>query len=505
MSRRVLLHVGTPKTGTSHLQDVLFRNREQLREHGVLYLADRFDAHFLAALDLMQLRWGGLEEQCIGEWNRLADGVRDFPGTSIISHEILATASHAAGGARAGVARPPGRRGPRRAVGARPGPADPGGVAGERQAPPRARATARSCASCATRRATRASPRGSGAPRRSPTSWIAGRATCRPERVHLVTVPPPGGPPDQLWQRFASVFGLDDLDLDLTAERANPSLGVPETALLRRLNVRANAVVPPAVYRPLVRELLAHQTLSRRTTSPRLDAAAGGPRVGRGAVARRGSTTLRERGYDVVGDLDDLVGAPPVPSGCSPTPTTPTRPRWPTRRSTRSRRWSSRTAGCVRAEQDLAARLAEAESALERSYLRPTYRLREKACAVCSATGARAAGAAGLPAAAGQELAVGVAADPPGDEAVGAHADQATDDRHPPADRGGQPLAGDLGDQLGRHVTDDHRVEVGVVGGRGGERHRRRRELLLAHQLVDGSSPRSSTRIALRTRGSSRS
>ena len=27
VQQRVLLHVGTPKTGTSYLQDVLFRNR----------------------------------------------------------------------------------------------------------------------------------------------------------------------------------------------------------------------------------------------------------------------------------------------------------------------------------------------------------------------------------------------------------------------------------------------------------------------------------------------
>ena len=31
MSERVLLHVGTPKTGTSYLQDVLFRNRRAAR------------------------------------------------------------------------------------------------------------------------------------------------------------------------------------------------------------------------------------------------------------------------------------------------------------------------------------------------------------------------------------------------------------------------------------------------------------------------------------------
>lgn len=58
--RRVLVHVGTPKTGTSYLQDVLFLNRDSLQDQGILYPADRFDEHFLAALDLMELPWGGL-------------------------------------------------------------------------------------------------------------------------------------------------------------------------------------------------------------------------------------------------------------------------------------------------------------------------------------------------------------------------------------------------------------------------------------------------------------
>ena len=65
MSKRILLHVGTPKTGTSYLQDVLFRNRNRLIEQGVLYPGDRFDAHFLAALDLMRLSWGGLETEAV--------------------------------------------------------------------------------------------------------------------------------------------------------------------------------------------------------------------------------------------------------------------------------------------------------------------------------------------------------------------------------------------------------------------------------------------------------
>ena len=91
--RRVVLHVGAPKTGTSFVQDRMFRSREQLARMGTLYPADRFDAHFLAALDLMELPWGGLEKEAGGRWDRLAAEVRGWSGDVVISHEILATAS----------------------------------------------------------------------------------------------------------------------------------------------------------------------------------------------------------------------------------------------------------------------------------------------------------------------------------------------------------------------------------------------------------------------------
>ena len=42
--RPLFVHVGLQKTGTSYLQDVLFRNQSVLREHDILYPADRFDA-----------------------------------------------------------------------------------------------------------------------------------------------------------------------------------------------------------------------------------------------------------------------------------------------------------------------------------------------------------------------------------------------------------------------------------------------------------------------------
>ena len=70
----------------------LSENLLQLNQ-GTLYPADRFDEHFLAALDLLDLHWGGLESQAVGAWGRLAERVRSFEGTAIVSHEILATAS----------------------------------------------------------------------------------------------------------------------------------------------------------------------------------------------------------------------------------------------------------------------------------------------------------------------------------------------------------------------------------------------------------------------------
>ena len=41
----------------------------------------------------MKMPWGGLQAEAIGAWDELAAAVRKAPGTAIISHEILATAS----------------------------------------------------------------------------------------------------------------------------------------------------------------------------------------------------------------------------------------------------------------------------------------------------------------------------------------------------------------------------------------------------------------------------
>jgi hypothetical protein len=304
--RRVVVHVGTPKTGTSYVQDVLFLNRDTLAEQGILYPADRFDEHFLAALDLMDLHWGGLETQAVGAWDRLAERVRTWPGTVIISHEILANAT---------------RQQVRRALDSFGDPATTEvhvvlsardlvrQVPAEWQENVKHRRTFgyRSFLDKIT------DPARDG----ELASWFWGvqevpdildrwGGSLPPERVHLVTVPKPGAPRDLLWERFTSVLGLDDVDLELETDRANPSMGVPETTLVRRINQRVNnGVLANEDYRQLVRELLAHRTLSRRSGSPRL---ALPPDVRAWAVdlSETWIEDLAAKGYDVAGSLDEL-------------------------------------------------------------------------------------------------------------------------------------------------------------------------------------------------------
>jgi hypothetical protein len=312
VARKVIVHVGAPKTGTSFVQDLLFNSRDRLAELGIGYPADRFDAHFLAALDLMQLTWGGLEREAVGAWDRLASQVRAWPGTAIVSHEILATASrvqvkralesldsgdteiHVVLSARDLVRQIPAEWQEnikhRRTV-------TYGDFLKHLQDPTR---------------------------RKGEASWFWGvqevpdildrwGATLPRDHVHLVTVPPPGSSHHLLWQRFSRVLGLDPSEFVLEDDvRTNASLGVTEAAVVRRLNEQVAEIVPNHHYRALVREALVHQALSRDRRSARLSVP---PDVWTWAeqLSRRWVAELALRGYDVLGDLDELLPVEPLP------------------------------------------------------------------------------------------------------------------------------------------------------------------------------------------------
>jgi hypothetical protein len=375
VSKRVLLHVGTPKTGTSYVQHVLFNNREKLLTKSIRYQADRFDGHFLAALDLMRLPWGGLEVDAIGAWDRLAGQTRRWPGTSIISHEILATASRA----QIGHALESLGHGSDTEIHVVLSVRDL-----VRQIPAEWQENVKHRAALPYGRFLDQiqDPRREG----RIATWFWGVQEIPdildrwghdlpPEHVHVVTVPPAGGSPDLLWRRFTEAFGLTGISLSLDGERVNPSLGAPETALIRRINRAANEELEPAYYRPLVRELLAHQTLSRRSESPRLGLP---PDVHPWATELEEAwiDEVRRRGYDVIGDLDDLRGGPPHDDYADPD-----HPDEALVSGAAVDALKALLLDNARLRRELGHRDGELEHVnreLERAYLRPTYRWRHK-------------------------------------------------------------------------------------------------------------------------------
>jgi hypothetical protein len=370
MSRVVYLHVGAPKTGTTYLQDRLALNRGELRQHGVHYPIGLHSTHFRAALDLVGMGWGGIGAEVGGEWDRLVRRVRRHSGTVLISHEILASAKP---------------KQIRRVM---------DDLAGDevhvvysardlaRQIPAewqegvkhrRGRSFSSFLKSVQSTRRNRSTLwfwRVQGLPDVL-SRWSRGLP---PERVHLVTVPPAGSPKDLLWQRFSRVLGLDPAEFTLDGVRTNPSLGVAEVAVVRHLNEQVAEVLPNHHYRAIVREALVHRNLSGDRRSARLSVP---PDVWEWAAAlsRQWVAELTPRGYDVVGDLDDLLPAPPLPW------VDPDQPEIEQLADATSRALTAMTVEAARLrdrEVELQHDIAELIEKLDRAHSTPIYKAKER-------------------------------------------------------------------------------------------------------------------------------
>ena len=314
MSRRVYLHVGAPKTGTTYLQDRLSLNAASLRRHGYRYPTGPHPDMFLAALDLLDRPWGGMRPQAQGEWEALVRRVRRSRGTVVISHEILAGAKPAEAARAlddlsfAEVHIVYSARDVARQVAAE----------WQEQLKHQRKVTFRTFLrqirdtdqrSASSKRATRWFWRVQGLPGVL-ERWGSGLP---PAQVHVVTVPQPGASPGELWRRFCSALGIDPAWAPIDSERRNPSIGTAESTLLRRLNARLKeAGLPSDQYRALVRQLVVHDTLAQR---PDMVPVTLPPRAHDWAeeVAQSWIDYAKGSGVDVVGDLEELRPVRPAP------------------------------------------------------------------------------------------------------------------------------------------------------------------------------------------------
>src|ERR1700733_8674573 len=106
---KVYLHIGEPKTGTTFLQQVMWRNRGELAAQGVVLPGHHPQDHFRAQNDLrdVEKRPSDPAGSWAAEWDVLALHAREAPGVSVISHELFCAAD-AAQAQRAGESPGPG-------------------------------------------------------------------------------------------------------------------------------------------------------------------------------------------------------------------------------------------------------------------------------------------------------------------------------------------------------------------------------------------------------------
>lgn len=312
---RTFLHIGVPKTGTTFLQAVLWRQRDLALDQGVLLPLSGVADHHLACLDLLG-RPDRVEspEQVSGSWQRVVDTVTRHPGDALVSHELfaLATPDQAA---RAVTELAAGGREVHVILTVRD-------LA--RQLPSLWQETVKAARTWTLTEFLRETRAGATAGAQDLTqlqdyaALVARWSQMLPaERVHLVTVPPRSAPPALLWERFCSVVGLDPQAFALDVPHANDSLGAEQTELLRRVNLAlAGRMAWPAPYMATVKRAFARGVLAPRP----------GSRITLPATelawvtdyASRQVQLLGESGADVVGDLSELLitgGSPADPVG----------------------------------------------------------------------------------------------------------------------------------------------------------------------------------------------
>jgi len=88
--REVYLHVGPVKTGSTFLQDLLWRHRDDLARQGYHHPGAHANEMWLATNDLQDGAFVDYEmPQASGVWAQVCQRALAYDGPSVISHEML--------------------------------------------------------------------------------------------------------------------------------------------------------------------------------------------------------------------------------------------------------------------------------------------------------------------------------------------------------------------------------------------------------------------------------
>ena len=331
MARRVFVHIGLPKAGSTFLQTTMWQNRGLLRARGFLYPGAKRMDHYHASQAVRGASRRRPRASTPDAWDRLREELNAL-GRRRPAQPRVPQHGHRRS-RRADLVASLDGRGPRRRGPARLRPPVPGGVAGSAEdelRPLRRRLHGRRCWPAQV-----PGRLGLALPGRPAGAGASGAGPCRAERLHVITVPPPGAPRHLLWDRWTRGARARHRRLR-HGDRATPTSrsGAPQAALLQRVKPHLTGPLTKGPERHRwVRAYFAHEVLvPQRGAAPR--AARGPPaRPGRGLVSGP-STAVREGGYPVAGDLttsspSDEPGLARPGRGHA----TPSSSRWPRSRS----------------------------------------------------------------------------------------------------------------------------------------------------------------------------
>jgi hypothetical protein len=297
VTQRVFLHPGPLKTGTTYLQSLLYANRGSFLAQDITIVGDQ-GSHYRVANELMRRKSLRTTQVPKGAWKRTRTAVLRAPGDVVMSCEryslfrvehvrrvledLADREVHVVLTLRDLMAVLPARwqEGIKN-----------GGTATWAQFQNRiAEDPAR------MRKMTRAM-----------STLEAWAAALPPERIHVVTVPPPSAPRTLLFERFCEALGADPTRLEtLEAARANPSMDLATTELIRRVNAQGDVKLSGPAQQSEIKSFLARELPAKKRYRPELTAAV--LEVAKGetqALIRR----IETGGFPVVGDLNDLTSS----------------------------------------------------------------------------------------------------------------------------------------------------------------------------------------------------
>jgi hypothetical protein len=304
-SRKVFLHIGAMKTGTSYLQEVLRQHKPALAEDGILFPgANGWSDQVIATKDILGLHISPeIAHRAEGAWERLRDEMLHHEGrASVVSMEFMSFARRERAtkvvsslkGAEVHVVLTV--RDASRVIPAQ----------WQESTQNRDVASWQEYAAAVLAGEDRDNPAWRAFQRalNIPRILRAWSESVPPERMHVVLVPAPGSPSDLLWHRFASVIDIDVERFPALPGERNVSLGYASADLMRRVNAHLTDL-EQTTYGRTVKRHLCKRILAARRDEPKMSM---NRQLGEFALDwnRTMADEIARHGCHVIGELTDL-------------------------------------------------------------------------------------------------------------------------------------------------------------------------------------------------------